>query len=102
MDDTTPWNWKHYIYKGPVYDNFGNLIESNWYGQTSAYGTKRAISNLKHRYRVECNLPMCTKLTLDELYLRSEDYYKYLEDNMDHLEEAVEEEPSVLEQLRLF
>lgn len=89
MDEITP--WKHYVYKGPVYDNFGNLIESNWYGQTSAPRSERAISNLKYRYRVECNLPMCTKLDLDESYLRCEEYGKCVEVYYDQLDEKFEQ-----------
>lgn len=55
---------KVYSYTGMVLDGFGNCIETSWHGETIAGSMKQAISQLKYRYREECNLPKHAKLQL--------------------------------------
>ena len=76
MMESSARNWKRYIYDGPIYDAFDNMIDTDWYGETGAYSKERAISNLKHQYRIECNLPITTKLKLDTFYLKKDEFEK--------------------------
>lgn len=55
---------KVYTYCGRVFDGFGNCINTLWRGETIASSKKQAISQLKFRYRQECNLPKHAKLQL--------------------------------------
>lgn len=59
----------HYVYDGSVLDNFGNILESKWHGETIAPSKKKAISNLKYRFRKEYDMQDFSKIYLDYKYL---------------------------------
>lgn len=57
---------KLYIYKGPVFDQFGNVIDSYHEAETYAPSKEKAITNIKYRYRQTYSLERFVRLELDE------------------------------------
>lgn len=56
--------FKKYIYEGPVVDQFGFCIMSNWRGETYAPSKAKALSNLKYQYKNKFNRSVNTKIEL--------------------------------------
>ena len=50
-------------YEGPVYA-FDALVTSSWKAETYAPTAKKAIANLKYRFRMEMDYYSCTPLDL--------------------------------------
>lgn len=86
---------KHYIYHGPVYNTFNNLIEERWYGETTAPTKEKALSNLKYRFRQERDIMTCCRLYLDPHRLS-------VADKPVRLKEPIEEKAPAFEQLSMF
>ena len=85
----------HYIYHGPVWNTFNNLIEERWYGETFAKTKEKAISNLKYRFRKEYEMMNYSRLYLDPSRLSK------LETVQD-FDESKDEECQTCCQLKLF
>lgn len=86
---------KLYSYKGPIYDNFGNRLNVDWYGETLAPSKEKAMANLKYQYRKEFNLPFRIPLNLDRHFLSRYDH----DPNIQEVEDLEEDQN---EQLSLF
>lgn len=57
-------NNKTYRYSGPVVSTEGFLYERNWVTETWAPSKKKALSNLKFRYKRDNNIPYGVTLDL--------------------------------------
>lgn len=63
---------KRFGYDGVV-TQFGSIINRNWNAETAATSEKKAMSNLKYRYKKDYNLLPSSKIELPgELYLIEE------------------------------
>ena len=95
----------HYIYHGPVWNTFNNLIEERWYGETFAKTKEKAISNLKHRFRKEYEMMNYSRLYLDPSRLSKKVAYDIKtknEESFEDLEECKDDECQTYYQLTLF
>lgn len=54
----------HYIYVGPVLNNFNKLISNKWEGETSANTFQKAISNLNYQFKLQHGLLPTAKIKL--------------------------------------
>lgn len=61
-----------YIYEGPVLA-FGKPIAKKWRGYTQAVSSKKAVSNLKFRFKTTHGLTMSTKIDLPAPILLASD-----------------------------
>lgn len=64
-----------YIFVGQVLDQFGDIIDRHWRGETVAGSLAKAKSNLKYQWKKNYNYPSGTKVILDGNYI-SEDLQK--------------------------
>lgn len=55
---------EHYIYEGPVLNNFNQIIISKWQGETYANTDKKAMSNLGYQIKKELGLQKSAKIIL--------------------------------------
>ena len=55
---------EHYIYEGPVVNNFGQVITIKWTGETYANTDKKAKSNLSYQFKKEHGLMQTAKVKL--------------------------------------
>lgn len=55
---------EHYIYTGPVMNNFGQIITNKWEGETYANTDKKAVSNLSYQVKKEHGLLPTAKIIL--------------------------------------
>lgn len=70
-----------YIYKGPVYDRFDSMVETDWYGETTAPSLKKAISNLRWQYCRETDRFPYLNVGFDESRIQVEENpFKYRKD----------------------
>lgn len=103
MTKTNSWLQNKYIYRGPVFDRFDSMIETEWYGETTATSKAKAISNLRWKYCRETDRFPYLNVGFDESLIKEEvNPFKYSERKKEFesypylgLEETVE-------QLRLF
>jgi len=54
----------YYTYKGPVMNNFNQIITNKWEGETYANSDKKAASNLNYRFKKEHGLQQSAKVIL--------------------------------------
>ena len=54
----------HYIYEGPILNNFNQVVTSKWYGETYANTDKKASSNLNYQFKNEIGLMQSAKIKL--------------------------------------
>jgi hypothetical protein len=54
----------HYVYEGPVLNNFGQIISHRWEGETYANTDKKAVNNLCYQFKRECGLLQTAKIIL--------------------------------------
>lgn len=62
---------EHYIYEGPVMNNFGQLITNKWEGETYANTDKKAKSNLSYQFKKDHGLLQTAKIKLVDEPVRS-------------------------------
>ena len=55
---------EHYIYEGPVMNNYNQIITSKWEGETYANTDKKAKSNLSYQFKKEHGLLQTAKVIL--------------------------------------
>lgn len=55
---------RSYIFKGAVF-SYGKILSSNWQAKTRAPSYRRAISNLKYRFRSENGYKIDTPIDFD-------------------------------------
>ena len=55
---------EHYIYEGPVVNNFGQVITIKWTGETYANTDKKAKSNLNYQFKKQFGLLQTAKVKL--------------------------------------
>lgn len=55
---------EHYIYEGPVLNNFDQVIINKWSGETYANTDKKAKSNLAYQFKKEHGLLQTAKVIL--------------------------------------
>jgi hypothetical protein len=54
----------YYTYKGPVKNNFNQIISNKWEGETYAKTDKKALSNLSYQFKKEHGLLSSAKIIL--------------------------------------
>lgn len=55
---------EHYIYEGPVMNNFNQVITNKWECETYANTDKKAKSNLSYQFKKEHGLLQTAKIKL--------------------------------------
>lgn len=54
----------HYMYIGPVINNFNQIIKNKWEGETYANTDRKAMSNLNYQFKKEHGLLKSAKVVL--------------------------------------
>ena len=54
----------YYTYNGPVVNNFGQIIATQWLGETYANTDKKAKSNLNYQFKKQFGLLQTAKVKL--------------------------------------
>lgn len=56
---------RKFVFSGAVYDSYNRLIAPRWHGTTWAVSYKKAISQLKHQFRMQLGYGPKNKLQFE-------------------------------------
>lgn len=65
-----------YMFSGHVIDQFGNMLDRHWAGETYAESMAKAKSNLNYQWKIKNNYPRETKVILEGKFKSEMDFLK--------------------------
>lgn len=65
-----------YMFTGQVVDQFGNILDRHWKGETFAESRAKAKSNLNYQWKKKHNYPRETKVILDGKFMSEIEFLK--------------------------